>query len=309
MPSLRILLVESSAQTAETVGLVCSKIDAELVTAGDAEQALRLFAGSQTDMVLLSHRLSGLRAPELTSILKHQTADVPVPVLVLGEKDDIALRFAAFDAGADDYLGLPIEPEDLESRLRLLARVVELRRKIERSQREIDRLVAVDEPTGAHGRRFIHGQLKLEWVRADRYGEALSLVLVELTGLRQTLRQDGAERAATILREIARRMQESLRRCDLIARSGYDRFMVLMPNTSTVGAYFAAEKIRNVLTNRLLEHSGVSFSVDLALGVSTYQDGNFASPEMLVRSVEEALRQAIEKGPASVVLFHPVPLV
>lgn len=306
MTSLRILVVDPDPAQRDVLREVAARLGHEVVEAASGEEAIAVQATAAADLAVVSGGLTGIDVPELVTILKGRAGEGRFPILVVGSAGDASRRFASFDSGADEWLQGPLHPSDAESRLRCFARVVELAREIERLQGEIDQLTSRDPETGTYGRRFIHTQARLEQNRAERYGEALSIVLLDLD-VAATLRDSGEHGLAEeVLREVAARLGASMRRCDLTARIGFGRFMILMPNTSTVGAYFAAEKVRDLVIERPFITSGKRVPLQATIGVSTYQEGNFSTPGAFIDSVEAALAQARTRGPGSVVLFHPV---
>lgn len=304
----RILLVDPGAHNREVLERVAASLGATLTTAADGEAALQAFTQSPPpNLLVLASQVGRLAAPELIAILRGK---VPpgrmLPVILLVENEDAGKRFASFASGADDYVRSPIDEGEIAPRLRVFSRVLDLERQVFQAREEMERLITLDDVTGTFGRRFIHTQVRLEWTRAERYGEALSLALLDLPTLRDQRAHHGDAFAEAVLKETATRLAGSLRRCDLVSHVAWSQFLIVMPNTSTVGAYFAAEKMRAMVAARPFEHGAESEGLPVVLGVSTFQDGNFAGPEPLIDSVEEALRQALAKGPGSVVLFHPV---
>ena len=305
MGSLRLLVVEPDAETRQFVTRVARELPAETIDVTDGPAALLAFGDARPDVVVAASPLPQLGTPELITLLKGRAPD-RLPILVLGSEASSEDRFRCFHQGADDFLDKPLEETELRDRLRAFSRIVELGRQMADQLAEIDELGSLDSATETHGRRYLHRQLDHEWARAERYGEALSLVLVDVGGVSGNLGAESAENRNAFLLEASRRMKSSLRRCDLTARVGFSQFMVVMPNTSTVGAYFAAEKIRNLIGLQEFSHGPATARLAAAIGVTTYQDANFEEPDQLYDSAVEALAKAHEKGPGSVVLFRPV---
>jgi diguanylate cyclase (GGDEF)-like protein len=301
----RVLLVDSGSSSREVVARAVVALGGSLEIAATGEDALLAISREAPDLVLLASKVGKLDGAGLVPLLKGKSPSGSLPVVLLVEEHDTARRLSSLEAGADDCVFCPIDERELLPRLRVFARVRELQAQVAAARHEIERLVTVDDVTGTYGRRFIHSQVRLEWARAERYGEALSLVLLDLVDLADLRSRHGDGAATLLLKEAALRLADNLRKCDLVSHVSWSQFLVLMPNTTTVGAYFAAEKLRTILTATPFSQGGVSVDVGVALGVSTFQDGNLAGPEALLSSADEALAQAREKGTGSIVLFHP----
>jgi len=89
--------------------------------ARDAEQARRLMAGLDFDLIVLDVMMPGEDGIALTRDLRRR---LQVPILLLTAKGEAANRIEGFEAGADDYLIKPFEPKELLLRVGAILRRV-----------------------------------------------------------------------------------------------------------------------------------------------------------------------------------------
>jgi two-component system KDP operon response regulator KdpE len=89
--------------------------DFEVVEAGSGEEGLTMVANHRPDLVVLDLGLPGIDG--LTT-LRTLRAFSTVPVVVLTVNGELRDKVAAFEAGADDYMTKPFEPEELCARSR-----------------------------------------------------------------------------------------------------------------------------------------------------------------------------------------------
>lgn len=117
---MRILLVEDDVNLAEaTRAFLCTRsfvVDA----AHSLAQARGLLVAAHVEVVLLDLHLPDGDGLQLMPQLRAM-ADAPV-VIVLTARDQISDRIRGLDAGADDYLVKPYDPEELLARLRAVNR-------------------------------------------------------------------------------------------------------------------------------------------------------------------------------------------
>lgn len=117
---MRILIVEDDAMLAEAIGSALRQ-SAHLVThAASGDEADRLLAAGEFDLVLLDLGLPRLDGFEVLRRLRERRDKVPV--LVLTARDAPEDRVAGLDLGADDYLTKPFRLDELEARVRALIR-------------------------------------------------------------------------------------------------------------------------------------------------------------------------------------------
>jgi diguanylate cyclase (GGDEF)-like protein len=139
----------------------------------------------------------------------------------------------------------------------LLARA----REVERTKR----LAATDPLTRVANRRGLDEALRRELARAQRADKPLSLLLLDVDGLKainDTLGHPAGDRA---LRAVARCARQTLRRGDLVARIGGDEFALLLPETDEEGARAIAQRIRSKLASAGAHGSAVRLSVGVAM--------------------------------------------
>ncbi len=296
---MKAIIVDPDAEARSTIRGVASSLDIEVSEANSGEEAIRRCSETRPDIIVLASHPGNLDLPGLLAAMRGS----PRPgrrilSLILWEADNVASRLHSLEQGADDTIVKPLDEAELDRVLRVFVKVLELDAEVTQKTKEIDDLINTDCISGAFGRGFIQKQANLEWNRSERYGEALSVMLAEIPTLPSIRKDQGFAPTEDCLREMVKRMRDCMRRCDLIARTALAQFLVLMPNTSNVGAYFAAEKVRKVVSTEPFTKG--SISLDLAIGLATFQDGNFEEPNRLIEAAQAALKSARDRGPGSI---------
>jgi diguanylate cyclase (GGDEF)-like protein len=101
--------------------------------------------------------------------------------------------------------------------------------KVESLTAEVYKLAALDQLTGLYNRRSGEQRLAEEIGRAARYERPLTLVMIDLDGLKKINDEFGHAAGDSILKAFAERIQRAIRGSDLAVRLGGDEFMVLLP--------------------------------------------------------------------------------
>lgn len=160
--------------------------------------------------------------------------------------------------------------------------------------RQTDRLVnlfGTDPLTNLRSRRVMQERLEEEILHARRYGTTLSLLLVDLDGLKVLNDRGGHGAGDAALRRAAAAVRHGSRVTDVAARWGGDEFALLAPNTGSAEARALAERIR------ALTEQGSSGAITVSVGVATVdrqRDG--LSAEAFVREADSALYEAKRLG-------------
>jgi diguanylate cyclase (GGDEF)-like protein len=101
--------------------------------------------------------------------------------------------------------------------------------KVQDMTNEVYKLAALDPLTGLYNRRSGEQRLNEEISRAVRYRRPLTLLLIDLDGLKQMNDKLGHAAGDLVLKQFAERLQRAIRGSDLAVRLGGDEFLVVLP--------------------------------------------------------------------------------
>jgi diguanylate cyclase (GGDEF)-like protein len=164
-----------------------------------------------------------------------------------------------------------------------------------RHHRAVQRQALVDSLTGLANRRLCEAALEKEIGRADRFGEALSLVVGDIDDFKNVNDRHGHPTGDEVLRQFARALQDTVREIDLAGRWGGEEFVVGLPGTDLAGGVRLAERVRAALAERTIEApSGERLHVTASFGVATF-DGRGGLRELLA-AADVALYRAKRAG-------------
>jgi diguanylate cyclase (GGDEF)-like protein len=101
--------------------------------------------------------------------------------------------------------------------------------KVESLASEVYKLAALDQLTGLYNRRSGEQRLAEEISRAQRHGRPLTILLMDLDGLKAVNDKHGHAAGDTVIKSFAVRLQRAIRGSDLAVRLGGDEFMAILP--------------------------------------------------------------------------------
>lgn len=243
----------------------------------------------------LARRHDGLR---LVADLRSSAASRHSAILTLVAPGDEAAAAEALDLGADDIAQDAIDPAELVLRVRALlrrkARADRLRRRVSDGLR-----LAVRDPlTGLHNRRYALARLARIAEESVASGRTFAVMVLDLDRFKQVNDRFGHVAGDAALTEIARRLAQSLRAEDLVARLGGEEFLVAMPNTSADAARLAAERLRTAVAAEPIAVPGLADAIRLTVSVGVAVGGTMpAAPvDTLVGAADRALYSAKAGG-------------
>ena len=156
--------------------------------------------------------------------------------------------------------------------------------------------------TGFHNRRYLHARLREELARAQRSGQAIVCLMIDLDHFKRINDQYGHLAGDAVLREVAHRIDAEMRISDTGARFGGDEFaLVLSEANITDGEKVAARVLHAVRHQPLLITKDVSETVTLSIGVAAANPGPGTRDykvlaERLIAEADAALYRAKSAG-------------
>ena len=161
-----------------------------------------------------------------------------------------------------------------------------------------------DPLTTVLNRRGFIDEAEAEMQRFFRTGREFSIVLSDLDHFKTFNDQYGHACGAYVLQEVANILDERVRDMDAAARWGGEEFILMLPETSSEGAFQVAEKLRGFIENKRFEFERQQLGVTMTFGIATYRKGE--TLDNCIARADAALYEGKEKGRNRVTLGkHP----
>lgn len=161
-------------------------------------------------------------------------------------------------------------------------------------EEELLRQANADYLTGVYNRRFFMESAEQELARCQRYGQPLSLLMLDADHFKQINDHHGHHAGDDALKQLASTCLAQLRQVDILGRIGGEEFAILLPATATAQACQVAERIRQAIAGQhLASHQG-DYGMTISIGISSYRTGDELNS--LLRRADAALYQAKEGG-------------
>ncbi|MBJ7331485.1 MAG: diguanylate cyclase [Solirubrobacteraceae bacterium] len=152
-------------------------------------------------------------------------------------------------------IGLVVQPggvlePDAPERLADFADLISTAVANEEARSQLVDQATLDPLTGLFNHRAFHEQLRTELARAQRYGRALALAVIDVDHFKAINDAAGHDVGDQVLAAVAERLQEAARTEDTLARIGGDEFAMLLPEADSVRAFAAIERGRTLISGK-----------------------------------------------------------
>jgi len=156
-------------------------------------------------------------------------------------------------------------------------------------------LSLTDDLTGLPNRRAFMRRLQDEVGRVQRYGNPLTLALIDLDGFKAVNDKFGHAAGDEVLRVFSGEILSIFRHHDLVARYGGEEFAVLLPNTHIEGALRALRKVQKRAEETSFQQGGSTLPLpSFSAGLSLYRPGE--TPENFIQRADHAMYRAKRLG-------------
>ena len=125
MPKHKIIIIDDDPDIRDVLALTLAQEDYEVLQAGDGVEGLDLIKNKAADLVIVDYNMPRMDGPTLTGIVKKDILMSHLPIIMLTGKGDVTDKVSGINAGADDYMVKPFEPQELLARIKMILRRTE----------------------------------------------------------------------------------------------------------------------------------------------------------------------------------------
>jgi diguanylate cyclase (GGDEF)-like protein len=144
-----------------------------------------------------------------------------------------------------------------------------------------ERSAVTDGLTGLYNHAFFLQALRQEVLRSKRHGLRAALLLLDLDNFKAVNDERGHVEGDRVLMRAAAVVREGVREIDVAARYGGEEFAVLLPDTSRLGAFVVAERIRRRIEDRFARGRSV---VTVSGGIAVFPDDAGTPADLIVQA-------------------------
>jgi diguanylate cyclase (GGDEF)-like protein len=161
---------------------------------------------------------------------------------------------------------------------------------------QLERLATHDGLTGVCNRRYFNELAGKEIYRAQRYGKAISFIMLDVDHFKLINDTYGHAAGDAALKALAETIQGMLRQSDIIGRYGGEEFVILLPEIDPLTAVGIAEKLRSALEQMHIQYEEHALDLRASFGVTGVMPPEQVALNALQRYADRALYEAKETG-------------
>ena len=269
----------------------------DIVVSLSAKRALTILETTSVDLILLDILMPDMSGYDVCRLLKAKEETQNIPVVFITSSTDEESIDQAFEVGGIDYITKPFMALELLARVKTHLNTQDLIQKLESSHSTMELLASQDHMTKLYNRRYFSEISENILELAKRGDKNLSIMMLDIDKFKDVNDTYGHHVGDNVIIALADLLKEFSRSSDIACRFGGEEFILLLPETSSEGAYLIAEKLRKKVEEFsviLADNSFLKFTV--SIGVAEVEIHEDSAIERSIQRADTALYKAKESG-------------
>ena len=177
---------------------------------------------------------------------------------------------------------------------------------------ELHAMAVTDALTGIANRRFLLDRAEEEFLRVQRDRQRIDrpdsagCILIDIDHFKRINDNYGHQVGDDVLREVAVRLKESVRRYDLVGRYGGEEFLIVAPNSDRDHIREVAERVWNAIRERPIDVGELALQITISVGFACVQPGD-AGIEDVIQRADQGLYKAKDAGRDQIARVSAIP--
>jgi diguanylate cyclase (GGDEF)-like protein len=264
--------------------------------ARDGIEGIKSLISAKADLIICDLEMPRMDGFKFMSLVNSRQDLRDIPIIMLTGREDRDLKIKGLEQGACDYVTKPFDSGELVARVKVQLKIKALQDELKKSNELLKELSNTDPLTHLNNRRYLTKALNSELLRAERTGDCLSLIMLDIDHFKKINDTYGHQNGDLVLSTIAEVTLTHLRCYDIAVRYGGEEFVLVLPSTSLAGGEEVAERLREEVQAISFAPPMDKLTVTISLGVALFPSPLADDMESLIRQADEALYRAKHKG-------------
>jgi diguanylate cyclase (GGDEF)-like protein len=305
---MRILVADDNGVSRHIICSFLREWGHEVVSAKDGNEAFEaLQFDTEISLALLDWMMPGLDGLQVCRKLRAMF-DRPYTYMISitskCQKQDLV---CALEAGFDDFLTKPVDPAELNARLLVGGRIIDLQKRLMQNCEQSQFKATHDSLTGIWNRGAIMEFLRAQLATAIRRPSNLALLMADVDHFKVINDTYGHAAGDSVLIHLSKLMNSVLRASDWLGRYGGEEFLIVASECSPKDASQLAERLRVAISDNPASYGKLKIFPTISIGIAN--TCSFPSPnvEALISLADSALYLAKSNGRNRVEAFDNRP--
>jgi two-component system, cell cycle response regulator len=293
-----VLVIEDRGFEVDKIAQSLQRDQHSVVFATTGLEAIQASSAKDFDLIIVSLNMNDGDGLRLTSHLKSNERTRALPIIMMGEENDLPRIAHGLEMGANDYIVRPVDRNELLARVRTQVRRKRFQDRLKTSYEISLSMALTDQLTGLYNRRYFDVHLSKLIPTSQQTRKIFSVLILDVDKFKAVNDTYGHGVGDEVLRTFGYRLKDALRGFDLVARLGGEEFVVVLPDITPELAYQVGERLRRALGGRPVKCAAPEGEITVTAsigGIVVMPDMNLTGDDIM-RQADEALYTAKHNG-------------
>jgi diguanylate cyclase (GGDEF)-like protein len=303
---MKILVAEDDALSRTLLERTLQRAGYDVIAVADGAAALaELSRQDAPRLALLDWIMPEKDGVEVCREIRLRKEQAYTYLILLSSRESKQDIVVGLESGADDYLTKPFDMDELKARLRTGERILELEDRLVEARESMRFQATHDLLTSLWNRGVIMELVTRDVLRSRREGSCTAVMMCDIDHFKSFNDTYGHAAGDEVLREVARRLQNSVRSYDMVGRYGGEEFLVALNRCDPGSAVSRAENLRAVIGSRPFLAGNKRLTVNISVGLALSSEFGNCSVDEILHEADMALYAAKAAGRNCVRVAQP----
>jgi two-component system cell cycle response regulator len=293
---VKVLVADDSPVYRKLVEQSLSQEHYTVLLAKNGRQAMELFTKHEPALVITDWSMPDISGIELCQHIRRNDQQFYAYVILVTGNTDKKEVIQGLAAGADDYLTKPFHPGELQARVRVGRRIVDLHREVQDKNRQLEEMALSDPLTGLPNRRAIDFWASRQLSAAVRHDFPIWAVMADLDHFKSINDTHGHDAGDIVLKTFADILKANTRSSNICGRLGGEEFLVVITHVEKKNVAIAIERIRRQFSAQRFTVARHTFGATASFGIAGIRVTAGSDFSDLVTRADAALYSAKRQG-------------
>ncbi len=285
-----------------------------MLIARDGQEAWEILEKDFAPLVIVDWMMPRMDGIELCRKIRDTKFDRYVYCILLTARDDQKDVLQGLQAGADDYVRKPFNPQELQLRINAALRMIHLEVALAEKNQELlklnvklEEMARIDPLMKIANRHCFHEAIERTHDQFVRYGQPYGMLMCDVDFFKQYNDTLGHQAGDRVLETVAGAIKTSVRQSDEPFRYGGEEIVVLLPTQDMEGSVITGQRVCQTIRDLAIPHpKGIDGKISISVGVTACSKANFSDTwRGVLEQADQALYQAKKTGRNKVVAYQP----
>jgi len=293
-----VLVVEDNQMETSKMVETMERDNAKVIAVKQGEDAMAEAQVKDFDLIVVSLNLVNEDGLRLCSFFRSNERSRAVPILMVGEEQDMPRIARGLEIGAHDYILRPLDRNEFIARVRTQIRRKRYQDRLKTNYELSLSMALTDELTGLYNRRYLMVHLEKILAKHEIDKKPVGLLMLDIDHFKPFNDTYGHDIGDFVLKTFSERINKGLRSLDMVARMGGEEFVAILPDATQEVAIMVAERLRRMIGDKVFECDqveGGELSVSVSIGGFVLTETGI-DPTRALKEADDALYEAKEAG-------------